>query len=127
MTDVNIIPNGNVVNSANQAIGDQIRLNGTGLGYTPASSNDTITIKLTSDNSQIAVGKILIEAENFQSATLLIKTITDNTWKPYVTLTANSTTFDNLYATELQFQFTSANTVKYIKLGIVGCFPPSSK
>ncbi len=124
MADVNIIPNENVINSENQAIGDQIRLNETNLGYTPSSSNDKITIKLSNDNSQIAIGQILIQADNFQSASLSIKTVNDSSWRLYATLTANKTIFDNLYATELQFQFISTyNNISYVKLGIIGCFP----
>ncbi|CAF4491519.1 unnamed protein product [Rotaria socialis] len=123
MTDVNVIPNENIVNSNNVSIGDLIRLIGTSLGYTPISENDKITIKLTNDHSEIAIGQIIISAQTFQSAILSIKTKNDNTWTTYATLTSTTTTFDNLYATELQFQFTP-NT-KSIKLGIIGCFPPT--
>jgi hypothetical protein len=123
MADVNIIPNGNIINSRNISIGDRIRLSDTSSGYVPISSDDKITIKLTQDNSQIAIGQIIISALGFQSASVFIKTISDNTWKLYATLTNNQTSFDNLYATELQFQFTGS--VKNIKIGIVGCFPPS--
>lgn len=127
MSDVNIIPNKNIRNSENKPIGDQIRFSGTNYGYSPSSPNDKITIKLTTDNSQIAIGQILLKAENFQSATLSIKTIHDDTWKIYANLTANKTTFDNLYAKELQFQFISNNAVRYVKIGVIGCFPPSGK
>jgi hypothetical protein len=123
MADVNIIPNGNIINSRNISIGDRIRLSDTSSGYVPISSDDKITIKLTQDNSQIAIGQIIISALGFQSASVFIKTISDNTWKLYATLTNNQTSFDNLYATELQFQF--IGSVKNIKIGIVGCFSPS--
>ncbi len=125
MADVNIIPNENIVNSKNVSIGHRVRLTETSLGYTPASANDKIIIKLTNDNSQIAIGEIVINAQNFQSASLFIKTTNDNTFNFYADLTQNITTFDNLYATELQFQFT--NGTRYIKLGISGCFPPPGK
>ena len=125
MSDVNVIPNTYVVNSQNTPIGDQVRLTSTSVGYTPLSSNDIITIRLTPDNTQIAIGQILLKADNFQSASLSIKTPSDNTWKFYASLTTNKTTFDNLYASQLQLQFISTNTVRYVKIGIVGCFPPS--
>ena len=125
MSDVNIIPNKNIVNSKNISIGDRIRDTDTSSGYSPSSIDDKITITLTRDNSQIAIGQILISALAFQSVSLYIKTTNDNTWKLYSTLTNNQTSFDNLYATQLQFQFTT--TVKNVKIGIIGCFPPPGK
>jgi hypothetical protein len=125
MADVNTIPNENIVNEKGVSIGDRARLTDGSRGYTPASSSDSISIKLSSDNSQIAIGQIIISAQNFVSAILSIKTTNDNTWKQYTTLYKNITTFDNLYATELQFNFTGSP--RYIKLGVIGCFPPTGK
>jgi len=45
----------------------------------------------------------------------------------YATLTTNKTIFNNLYATELQFQFISNHDVRYVKLGIISCFSSSGK
>ncbi|CAF0819035.1 unnamed protein product, partial [Rotaria sordida] len=123
MTDVNILPNKNIVNSKDVSIGDRIRLTETSPGYTPTLTDDKVTITLTKDTSPIAIGEIIITAKNFLSATLSRKTKDENVWEPFATLTSNRTTFDNLYATELQFQFT--RDTKSIKLGIIGCFPPS--
>ena len=131
MANVNVIPNENILNSKNNIIGDAIRLTSNSLGYTPIFANDKITIKLSTDNSQIAIGQIIIRANNFQSAALSIKTLAVNEWKFYSTLTTDRTIFDNLYATELQFQFVSssnnANKIQNVRIGVVGCFPPAGK
>ena len=130
MADVNIIPNENILNSKNDVIGNDIRLNGNSPGYTPSSSTEKITIKLSQNDAQIAVGQIVIQAENFQSVALSIKTLTNNEWKFYSTLTTDRTIFDNLYATDLQFQFVSSsttNTTSNVRIGIIGCFPPAGK
>ncbi|CAF2400006.1 unnamed protein product [Rotaria sp. Silwood2] len=123
MTDANILPNENIVNSNDVSIGDRVRLTETSPGYTPTLTDDNIKIRLTTDKSPIAIGEIIITAQNFLSAALLIKTTDENLWKPYATLTSDRTTFDNLYATELQFQFTP--DTRSIKLGVIGCFPPT--
>ncbi|CAF3360715.1 unnamed protein product [Rotaria sp. Silwood1] len=123
MTDVNILPNENIINSNDVSIGDRIRLTETSPGYTPTLTDDKITIRLTNDKSPIAIGEIIITAQNFLSAILSIKTTDEKIWKPYATLTSTRTTFDNLYATELQFQFTPDTS--FIKLGVIGCFPPT--
>ena len=124
MTDVSIIPDENIVNENGISIGDRARLIESSQGYSP-TPDDSIIVKLTRDDSQIAIGQILINAYNFVSATLLIKTETERTWTQFATLIRNRTTFDNLVATELQFQFT--RNPKYVKLGIIGCFPPTGK
>ena len=125
MVDITIIPNENILNNNGVSIGDRVRLTETSPGYVPTSVNDNIIIKLTNDNREIAIGEILISAQNFQSTLLSIKTANDGEWKSYATLTSNKTYFDNLYATELQFQFTP--NARYIKIGLIGCFPSNSK
>ena len=123
MKDVNVIPNEYIINSAGLVIGNQVRTPGSPRGYTPSSSDDTITVKLTEEDTPIAIGSILFTAQNFVTVTLFVKVATDDEWKVYSTLTKLNTTFDSLIAVELKFQF-PANT-KYIKIGIVGCFPPA--
>ena len=126
MADINVIPNEYILNSKNKPIGNEVRLNSNSSGYTPSPSNEKITIKLSADNFLIAIGQIVIRAGNFQSVALSIKTLTVNEWKFYSTLTSDRTIFDNLYATELQFQFVSSSSSKKIedvKIGVIGCFP----
>lgn len=125
MTDVNMIPNENVVNANGVAIGDRVRLMEGVRGYSLASPNDTITVQLTPDHSQIAIGQILINVQGVISATLFIKTKDNQNWKQASSIIRNKTTFDNLYATDLQFRFTQA--VKFVKIGIIGCFPTPCK
>ena len=124
MTDVSIIPNENIVNDKGISIGDRARLIDSSRGYSP-STNDSIIVKLTRDGSPIAIGQILIDAQSFVSATLSIKTETEKTWTQFANLIRNRTTFDHLVATDLQFKFPT-NT-KFVKLGIIGCFPPTGK
>jgi hypothetical protein len=123
MKDVSVIPDEDIVNGAGLVIGSQVRTLGSPRGYTPSSSDDAIIVKLTEEETPIAIGSILLTAQNFVSATLFVKTADDDQWKLYTTLTKLNTTFDSLIATQLKFQF-PANT-KYIKIGIIGCFPPA--
>lgn len=126
MADVNIIPNEYILNSKNKPIGNEIRSNSNSSGYTPSPSNEKITVKLSADNSLIAIGQIIIRATNFQSVALSIKTLTVTDWKFYSTLTSDITIFDSLYATELLFQFVSNSNSKKVedaKIGVIGCFP----
>lgn len=125
MKDVGVIPDENIVNGAGLVIGSQVRTPGSPKGYTPLSTDDAIIVILTEEETPIAIGSILLTAQNFVSAKLYVKTANDDEWKLYTTLTKLNTTFDSLIATELKFQF-PANT-KYIKIGIIGCFPPAGK
>lgn len=125
MLDVNVIPNENIINSNGVSIGDRVRLMDGVRGYSLASASDTISIKLTNDGSQIAIGQILINIQGTISATLFIKTKDDSNWKQAAPIIRNKTTFDNLYATDLQFRFPQAS--RFVKIGIIGCFPTFSK
>ena len=125
MLDTNVIPNENIVDGNGVSIGERVRLMEGVRGYSLASASDTISIRLTRDDSQIAIGQILINVQGTISATLFVKTKDDQTWKQVAPIIRNKTTFDNLYATDLQFRFSQAS--KFVKIGVVGCFPFASK
>ena len=124
MSDPSVIPNDNVINSRNVSVGAQIRLSGSSRGYTPVT-NDFLIVILSQYNIDIFIGEILIEAENFVNATLSFKRKDDNEWTRFGLLTKVKTIFDNLLASQLQFKFNP--NARYIKLGLIGCFSPSSK
>ncbi|CAF0782230.1 unnamed protein product [Didymodactylos carnosus] len=123
MSDVQLIPNQNIVSGTNVVIGSLVRPNGA--GYTPASISDSIIVRLTNDHSQIPVGEIIIKAENFFSVIINIKTLNNtNEWKKFARMIKPDTVFDNLYATDIQFVFSEGT--KYINIQIIGCFPPGN-